>query len=305
VREALGSTGAPGDVVRSLALAAVRHLSGYGGRVLLSGEDGRGQLTVVRTLAEALDLPFLEIDVGSLAETNWRGSDLSFFLERLHAQLEQRHARATVPRIAERACILLAHLERLRVPGAYTGSTSTRDYREGKALSLCPLAGEGVIPVSKDSGGYLWPSKQALVIATAHLDGLPRAPDAEALQLWGIARPLADELAGFTWVEFQAPDHSTLHLSMRTELRGLVDRFLAFGYHLRIEEQVVRYLVDLIASGARVGGVRAGVALVASAADRVLARLLEEGAPAGSVYVFARDDLDRSIGERTSGTWRE
>ena len=305
VRQALGSTGAPVYVVRLLALAAVRHLSGHGGRILLSGEDSRGQLTLVRTLAETLDLPFLEIDVGSLAETNWRGSDLPFYLERLHAQLEQRHARATVPRIAERACILLAHLERLRLPGAYTGSSSTRDYREGKALSLCPLAGEGLIPVSKESGGYLWPSKRALVIATAQLDGLPRVPDAEALELWGIPRPLADELAAFTWIEFAPPDRSALYQSMRSEVRAVVNRFLAFHYHLRIDEQVVRYLVDLVASGARVGGVRAAVAVVSASADRILARMLDEDAPAGTVYVFARDDIDRSTGELTRGTWRE
>ena len=306
VRDALRPTGAPAEATQLLALAAVRHLSGHGGRILLSGENSQGKLTLVRTLTEALDLPYLEIDVASLAETNWKGADLAFYLERLYGALEQRYARASVPRIAQRACILLRDLERVRVPGAYTGSSNTRDYREGKALSLCPLAGEGVIPVPKDSGGgFLWSSKQALVIATAGFEGLAsRLPDAEALESWGIPRPLADALASFAWIELSSADSRAFESTVRAELQRLVDRFLDYGFHLRIADQVVRYLLDMISSGARTG-VPGAVAVVAGSADRILARLLEERAAPGGVYILARDDIDRSLGVPSSSTWRE
>ncbi len=306
VREALRPRGTPAETARSLALAAVRHLSGYGGRVLLSGEDSQTKITVVRTLAEALDLPFLEIDIGSLAETNWRGSDLSFFLERLYAQLEQRYARASVPRIVERACVLLTHLERVRVPGAYTGSSATRDYREGKALSLCPLAGEGVVPVSKDEG---WVPVAEQAGAGDRHRAARRAdhavPDAEAMELWGIARPLADALAAFTWIEVGSLDTSAVGAALRTELQAVVDKFLAFGFHLRVHDQVLRYLVELITSGTRAGDVASVAAIVAASADRALIRLLDEQVGPGAVYVMARDDLDRSIGVPSAGPWRE
>jgi len=307
IRDALRPAGAPADPARLLSLLAVRHLSGWGGRILLSGDNNQAKITLVRTLAQVLDLPFAEIDVGSLAETNWKGSDLSFYLERLYAQLEQRYPRTSVPRIAERACVLLTHLERVRVPGAYTGSSGTRDYREGKALSLCPLAGDGVIPVAKEGGGgFLWPSKQALVIATAQFDGLTSpVPDAEALELWGVARPLAEALAEFTWIQIDALDDSALERTMRAELQGIVDRFLAFGFHLRIHDQVLRYLVELVTSGRRAGGVAGVAAIVAASADRTLIRLLDEGVAPGAVYVLARDDLDRSIGAPSAGLWRE
>ena len=307
ILDALRPSGTPAEPARLIALAAVRHLSGWGGRILLSGENTQTKITIVRTLAQALELPFVEIDVGSLAETNWKGSDLSFYLERLYAQLEQRYPRASVPRIVERACVLLTHLERVRVPGAYTGSSSTRDYREGKALSLCPLAGDGVIPVSKDGGGgFLWPSKKALVIATAQFDGMTSpVPDAEAMELWGIARPLADALAGFTWIEVGSLDTSAVGAALRTELQAVVDKFLAFGFHLRVHDQVLRYLVELITSGTRAGDVASVAAIVAASADRALIRLLDEQVGPGAVYVMARDDLDRSIGVPSAGPWRE
>ena len=289
IRDALRPIGTPAEPARLIALAAVRHLSGWGGRILLSGENTQAKVTLVRTLAQALDLPFVEVDVGSLAETNWKGSDLAFFFERLYAQLEQRYPRASVPRIMERACVLLTHLERVRVPGAYTGSSSTRDYREGKALSLCPLAGDGVIPVPKDGGGgFLWPSKQALVIAAAQFDGMTsQVPDVEALELWGIARPLAEAIAGFTWIQIGSPDARAVEVAIRSELQAVVDRFLAFGFHLRIHDQVLRYIVELVSSGTRVGGAASVSAIVAASADRAQPPVGRAGRPRSGVCAGA------------------
>src|SRR5688500_15403536 len=63
------------DASDHLALIGVQHVLGqHGQRLLLVGPSGVGKTTLVRSLAAALDLPFVLVDVAELAETNWAGA---------------------------------------------------------------------------------------------------------------------------------------------------------------------------------------------------------------------------------------
>lgn len=292
------------EAASRLALTAVTYLGGEGARVLIRGPSESGGAAMVRCLAEVLDLPFLEVDSGALAETNWSGSDLPFLIERLRAELALRYQNAQVPELSERACILVSHLDRARLATSYS-SASTREHRVGKQQALAHLLADGSIPVASDKGvGFTWRGGRALIVTTAEFADLrPGRPSGADLRSWGILPELADALASGVFIGLNAPSHFEIERRLQAHLDDLSGRFLHYGFHLRVEKQVVRYVSEVVAAGQYGGGVVAGMSWISAAAERALIRLLEEGARSGMVWVLARDDL--SLPDPPKGVWRE
>jgi hypothetical protein len=293
-----------GDAVSMLALAAVRYLGGDGIRILIRGPAESQGEALIRALVEILDLPFLEVETGSLAEVNWSGADMPSLLEGLRAGLALRYSPSQVPALAERACILVAGLDRARLPTSYA-SASTREHRIGKQQSLAQLIGGGSIPVAPDRGrGFIWRGGHALIAVTAEFrdlgEGVPSSTD---LRSWGTLPELADALASGAYVALGPPSRAEIEHRLRGGLERLADWFLQFGCHLRVEEQVIRYVADVVEAGVYGGGVAAGVRWITAAAEAALVRLLEEGSASGMVWVLARDDL--SLPDPPKGLWRE
>lgn len=292
------------EAVQRLALASVRHLSGDGVRVLLRGEADTPSVEMSRTLAGLVGLPYVEIDAGALAETNWAGADLAFYIRRLYDDLRTHHSYASAPSIAERACILVTHLDRTRLAGEYA-SASTRDYREGQQKSLVPLYTGGAIPVSEGrDGGFVWHSRKALVITSAGFDGVTaRRPDASDLASWGLLEALAVSLATATIINLDPPTAPEVEAAVWREVERVAAQFAWFGYRLRVTEEAVTYAVRSVTVGPYEGGAAAAASCIAEAADRALVRMLEEGATPGSRWVVARDDI--TLPDRPVGFWRE
>jgi hypothetical protein len=304
IREALGARFPTQlEAVSTVALAGVRYLGGEGVRILIRGPgDSQGE-ALIRGLVEILDLPFLEVASDAVAETNWAGSDVGFFLERLRAGVALRYPHSQVPTLSERATILVSGLDHARLATSY-GSASTREHRAGKQLALARLIGGGSIPVAPDIGGFIWQGGRALIAVTAVLEDLPEGrPSSADLRSWGMLPELADALSSGVFIGLGAPSRAEIEHRLRRHLGELAGRFLQFGIHLRVEEQVIRHVAEVVAAGVYGGGVAAGASWISAAAEAALIRLLEEGPTSGMVWVLARDDL--SLPEPPKGLWRE
>jgi hypothetical protein len=291
-------------IVRRLAMVAVRHLQGEGQHVLIRGPGESGRDSMVRALVRILDLPFIEIDVGALAETNWAGSDLPFFLDQLRMDLVRRYSVAQAPLLAERACILVSGLDRARLATSY-GGASNREHRIGKQAAIAQLLRSAPIPVTRDhSAGFMWRGDRALIVATAEFAELPRGNVSSSdLRSWGMLPDIADPIASGIFISVDAPSSSEIERLLRSQLAGFGTRFLQFGYHLKVEEQVIRFITGVIADGTYGGGVSAGVSWIGAAVDAALTRLLDSGARSGTTWVLSRDDI--SLPKRPRGLWRE
>lgn len=291
-------------VARRLALATVDHLEGHGARVLMTGDGLAHSTALVRSLATLLELPYVEIDAGGLAETNWQGADLPWHLARLRDRLGQAYPPASVPALAERAVVHIHHLERLRLPGHYRGSATTGDYRAGKQTSILPLFEGTPIPVDLGSGkGFTWSGRRALVIASATFRGLPPRPHADDLADWGLMPELAEALATCTALRIERPSTQAVARAIHDGIRKIQARFLAFGFRLEVAPQVIRYVRDALTSGLYPGGADIAIRWMKDACEVALTRLLEEGAPPFTTHVLAVDDL--SLPPAPKGIWRE
>ena len=290
--------------VRQMSLIAVRHLQGEGQRVLIRGPRGSSTGAFVRALVKVLDLPFVEIDAGALAETNWSGSDLPFFLEQLRSDLASRYSLFKAPALAERACILVSHLDRARLATAY-GTAPNQEHRIGKQAALAQLMQAGPIAVARGSGtGFVWDGNRALIIATGEFRGLPPGfLSSSDLQSWGMLADLADPIASAVLISTDLPSASEVEWMLRARLGEMEMRFVQFGYRLEVEEQVIRYISRVIADGQYGGGVEAGMSWIAAAAESALVGLLDRCARPGTVWVLARDDM--SLPDPPRGVWRE
>ncbi len=118
----------------------------------------------------------------------------------------------------------------------------------------------------------------------------------------GNATELADALASGVFIGLDAPSRVEVEHSLRAHSDDLRGQFLRYGFHLRVEEQVIRYVSGVVEAG-EYGGVAAGMSWISAAVEGALIRLLEEGAKPGMVWVLARDHL--SLPAPPKGVWRE
>lgn len=287
-----------------LALLAVRHVLGEEMlRLLLIGAPGVGKTFMARRLSEMLDVPFLEFSVSSMVEEGWKGAGPSEHLATLYKQAALTSATQTAAkRAAERAVLLVDELDKAREapPGA---SSSTRDNRIGKQLSLLPLIGDGKITIERASGDHLeWRSRGALVVCAGVFDGLEaESPSAEDLTDWGLLPELAERLAFGTILRVRAPDRAHLIRVLYSSLAPIQGLFSRFGYRLGASEEVLHYLVNhLIEAG---HGARSGMGILRSAAEEALLALITGNAEIGTVRILQPDDV--RIPRPAKGIWRE
>jgi ATP-dependent protease Clp ATPase subunit len=305
IADGLRRVGFEGPPVRRLALAAVDHFDGNGGRLLLGGGDAATGIALVRALVQFLDLPYAEIDAGGLAETNWMGADLPWHMARLHARLAQIFPPVSVAPLAERAVVHLHHLERLRLPGSYgANATTTAEYRSGKQTSILPLLEGTPIPVDLGSGkGFTWDGSRALIVVSGTFAGLPPRPHTEDLAEWGLLPEVAGALSTFITLRIQPPSAEAVVRAIHDGIRAVQARFVSFGLRLEVAPQVVRHVAEAVTSGRHPGGADAAIRWIADAAEVTLTRLLEEAAPAFTTHVLAVDDL--SLPPAPRGVWRD
>lgn len=302
--EGLQRAGFGGTTARRFALAAVEHLDGQGGRVLIMENGAASGIALVRALVGLLELPFVEIDAGSLAETNWQGADLPWHLARLHATLRQTFPLVSVPALAERAVVHLHHLERLRLPSRYHGSATTADYQAGKQTSILPLLEGTPIPVDQGSGkGFIWNGRQALVVVSGTFAGLPPRPHMEDLADWGLLPALAGALGACSAVQVESAATWAVVRAIHHGVRAVQARFSAYGFRLVVTPQVIRRVAETVSSGTYPDGAGLAVRWIADACELALTRLLSEGDTAYTTYILAVDDL--SLPTDSKGVWRE
>ena len=304
--DGLRHAGFEGTPARRLALAAVDHLDGSGGRLLLNGDGVAMGIPLVRSLVQLLDLPCAQIDAGpGLSETNFEGADLPWHVARLHAGLAQTYPMASVPTLSERAVVHLHHLERLRLPGSYgANATTTADYRTGKQTSLLPLLEGTPVPVDLGSGkGFTWDGSRALIVVSGTFVGLPPRPHAEDLADWGLLPEVAEALSAFATLRLDPPSAETAVRAIKDGIRAIQGRFLAFGLRLEVTPQVIRHVSEAVTTGRHPGGGDAALRWITDACDAALTRLLDEAAPPLTTHVLAIDDLSLPAAPR--GVWRE
>ncbi len=271
-----------------LALAGVRHIAGGSGeRILLTGPSGCGKSTLTRALAEALDVPWLLIDVTMLSEQNWQGTDISDHLEALY----DRHGAR-----AEESVIVLDEVDKLCVRDA---ERSSKDYRIGKQQSLLPLLGTGSeIPLM--NGQRVRPDRMLILMAGV-FDGLPAgtAGPGDLVRL-GLMHELVERMGRI--IRLRPLPTSELMAVLRAGLSSTAVAFRLFGYFLEVPDAVLAYVASRLRSGDEAGP-RSGIAWLRSAADRLLVRLLDEAAPIGTIVVLRPDDVlvPRKRSERESG----
>jgi hypothetical protein len=119
----------------------------------------------------------------------------------------------------------------------------------------------------------------------------------------GMVPELADALAAGSVLRlpsFGAPDFDRI---LGSHVSELSQSFEEFGYHLEVSYEVIRYLADRLATGEMEGGVRAGMASLRDAANRVLIGMIRRSVPLGTKGILAPDDIE--IPERGRGVWRE
>src|SRR5690606_10679125 len=109
----------------------------------------------------------------------------------------------------------------------------------------------------------------------------PGRPSSDDLRSWGMLPALADALASGVFIGLDAASRYEIAHRLQSRLDELAREFLRYGYHLRVEEQVIRYVSEVVEAGLYGGGVAAGVSWISAAVEGALIRLLEEGAQSG------------------------
>lgn len=274
------------DAIDHLSVMGVQHLLGqHGQRLLLVGPSGVGKTTLARSLAAALDVPFLLVDVAELAETNWHGVQLADSITELWTATSGSES------LMARALVVLDEIDKVTREGS-VGAGS--DYRRGKQESLLGLLGGAEVRYGTGGGrerDNVWSARRAIVIGAGVFPGLPRGRDpspADFIRL-GLMSELVER---FGLVMRLAPlDAASLIEVLRRGTQSAVELFATFGLELRVPDTVLSYVASAVASGIGEAGPRSGVSCLLGAAQRRLVELLREDACEGMRCTLSPDDV--------------
>jgi len=289
-----------------LSLAAVRHADGQGSQIFLRGPAGSGKTRLIREFASiAATGPYGEVPVAVLSEQGWRGGDLSFFLYHVYRDLVAHHDATRIQEMAERAIILVDDLDHARLAGTYS-SASTQDHREGRQSTILSLLTGAPVPVGTErgDGGWIWRGSRALIVVAGRFPELgPGIASAEDLAAWGMIPPLAERIAAMSSVTLAPGARDRLDTETLSACVRAIRQFRGYGYHLDVSPSLVRYAeTRLEAMGYSPGPGELG-AWIGAAAERLLARMVDDVVPVGTNCVLAPDDL--LLPKQTPGMWRE
>ncbi len=290
------------ETVRALALASARQLDGEGRRIVVRGPDSPTLSALLRSQSEVMGSVFYELSAPDLAETNWSGTDIGFHVDQLVRSAASVHGPDFARQAAERACFLLRRLDGIRLEGEYA-SASARDHRHGQQVSLVPILAGSAVSADR-SGGITWNARGALVVVSIELGGLAAGtPDVADLVSWGMVPQLAEILGSASWIHVRPPTPATTAAAVRRGILEILALFSRFGYRLSVADQVVNYVCRAVCEGPYSGGASTALAWIEAACERLLLRMIEDGAPHGEPAVLAVDDL--ALPSPPKGVWRE
>ena len=287
------------QAVERVALVACLHGIGVPRqRVTLIGPSGVGKTTLCRAVAHALELPFVVVDVASITETGFHGTDLHDVLIPMLLKAKPRER-------ADRAVVVLDEIDKLAIAGRIGVGI---EHRRGKQESLLKLLEGDVLQMSSESGGrFEWSSARALVIAAGVFAGLPSgsgpsvAPG-DLIEL-GLMPELVERLGQV--IRLSALPTEVLAEVLHRALISHAGAYEVFGYTLRVPHETLTYVARAVAANEAGAGPRSGAAWLRAAADEGLLALLRDGAPAGSTYELVPDAIHIPASSPPSRQWTD
>jgi len=278
-------------LIQPLALLGVRHLAGHTGlRCIIRGETGTGKTTVAKALALQLGAPFCRISAGEMAETTWRGADLTNHIDALRrGLLGTKVTMSSATALACRSIVLIDDLDVLRLQPFESYSDSDRGQRAGRQASLAGLwSGEDILV---NEGEWTWSTAGVLVIGAGAFEGVEHPIDSASLTQWGLATSLAERLASGTIIQMEPlPLADLCAVALREAEQLVAPAFQAFGYELTISAAAAHHAAGYARARDESAGVRSVVGVLRRAADRLLIRLVTSAKP-GARVTLAPDDL--------------
>ena len=278
-------------LIQPLALLGVRYLAGHTDlRAMIRGEAGTGKTRTAKSLALHLGAPYCRISVAEMAETTWRGADLTNHIDSLRRGLIRPGVTTSAATaLTNRAVVLIDDMDALRLQAFESYADSDKGQRAGRQASITSLwSGEDL---QINEGEWTWSTAGVLVVGAGRFDGVIEPVDAAALRRWGLAASLAELLAGGTIIQMEPLPLADLSAVVLREAERLVaPAFEGFGYELTIAPATVHHAA--IAARARddEAGVRVVVGILRRAADGLLIRLVTSAEPLRPV-TLAPDDL--------------